>query len=83
MKLVEIIRTPQTSDKTYETIRAVTERLGKAPVTCKDTPGFIVNRLLVPYMRGCPLISLISALTACYQLKQYGWLKEGTPLRKM
>ncbi|ORY33401.1 3-hydroxyacyl-CoA dehydrogenase [Naematelia encephala] len=50
MKLVEIIRTPHTSDSTYEALRAVTTRMGKAPVTCKDTPGFIVNRLLVPYM---------------------------------
>jgi 3-hydroxyacyl-CoA dehydrogenase len=51
MKLVEIIRTSQTSDETYATLRAVTKQLRKAPVTCKDTPGFIVNRLLVPYMR--------------------------------
>ncbi|KAL7418391.1 hypothetical protein Q5752_006849 [Cryptotrichosporon argae] len=50
MKLVEIIRTPATSDATYDVLRAVTEQMGKAPVTCKDTPGFIVNRLLVPYM---------------------------------
>ena len=50
MKLVEIIRTSQTSDETYQTLRAVTEAMGKSPVTCKDTPGFIVNRLLVPYM---------------------------------
>jgi hypothetical protein len=51
MKLVEIIRTPQTSDETYNVLREVTVKMGKAPVTCKDTPGFIVNRLLVPYMR--------------------------------
>ncbi|GFZ48769.1 hypothetical protein JCM24511_06518 [Saitozyma sp. JCM 24511] len=50
MKLVEIIRTPQTSDETYNALREVTLKMGKAPVTCKDTPGFIVNRLLVPYM---------------------------------
>ena len=50
MKLVEIIRTSQTSDSTYETLRSVTIQMGKSPVTCKDTPGFIVNRLLVPYM---------------------------------
>ncbi|CAD6567252.1 MAG: hypothetical protein TREMPRED_003435, partial [Tremellales sp. Tagirdzhanova-0007] len=50
MKLVEIIRTSLTSDETYNALKEVTERMGKAPVTCKDTPGFIVNRLLVPYM---------------------------------
>ena len=52
MKLVEIIRTSHTSDETYEALRAVTVKMGKSPVTCKDTPGFIVNRLLVPYMRA-------------------------------
>jgi 3-hydroxyacyl-CoA dehydrogenase len=52
MKLVEIIRTPQTSDETYNSLRDATNKMGKAPVTCKDTPGFIVNRLLVPYMRA-------------------------------
>ena len=56
MKLVEIIRTTQTSDSTYETLRDVTTRMGKAPVTCKDTPGFIVNRLLVPYLSKCRII---------------------------
>ncbi|KAE8539394.1 hypothetical protein D1P53_004494 [Cryptococcus gattii VGV] len=50
MKLVEIIRTPQTSQETYETLRGVTLQMGKSPVTCNDTPGFIVNRLLVPYL---------------------------------
>lgn len=50
MKLVEIIRTPQTSQETYETLREVTLQMGKSPVTCNDTPGFIVNRLLVPYL---------------------------------
>ncbi|KAK4683804.1 3-hydroxyacyl-CoA dehydrogenase, partial [Tremellales sp. Uapishka_1] len=50
MKLVEIIRTESTSDETFNALQEVTVRMGKAPVTCKDTPGFIVNRLLVPYM---------------------------------
>ncbi|WOO82342.1 Hydroxyacyl-coenzyme A dehydrogenase, mitochondrial [Vanrija pseudolonga] len=50
MKLVEIIRTDATSQSTYEALREVTIKMGKKPVTCKDTPGFIVNRLLVPYM---------------------------------
>jgi len=50
MKLVEIIRTSSTSTETFETLRTVTQQMGKAPVTCKDTPGFIVNRLLIPYL---------------------------------
>ncbi|KAI8825219.1 3-hydroxyacyl-CoA dehydrogenase [Fimicolochytrium jonesii] len=50
MKLVEIIRTPQTSDAVFDALVAVTKKIGKVPVACKDTPGFIVNRLLVPYM---------------------------------
>ncbi|WVR07647.1 hypothetical protein IAU60_004689 [Kwoniella sp. DSM 27419] len=50
MKLVEIIRTPQTSTETFEALKQVTVQMGKAPVTCADTPGFIVNRLLVPYL---------------------------------
>jgi 3-hydroxyacyl-CoA dehydrogenase len=51
MKLVEIIKTPQTSEETFQALQEVTKRMGKSPVTCNDTPGFIVNRLLVPYMR--------------------------------
>ncbi|WVQ84640.1 hypothetical protein IAT38_006795 [Cryptococcus sp. DSM 104549] len=50
MKLVEIIQTSKTSRETYDALREVTIQMGKSPVTCKDTPGFIVNRLLVPYL---------------------------------
>lgn len=49
MELVELIRGIQTSDETYGVARALTEKLGKTPVTAaKDYPGFIVNRILVP-----------------------------------
>lgn len=51
MKLVEIIKTSQTSEETFKALHEVTKRMGKSPVSCGDTPGFIVNRLLVPYMR--------------------------------
>ena len=51
MKLVEIIKTKHTSEETYQALYEVIKRMKKSPVTCKDTPGFIVNRLLVPYMR--------------------------------
>ncbi|BEI82724.1 hypothetical protein CcaverHIS002_0305920 [Cutaneotrichosporon cavernicola] len=50
MKLVEVVRTDKTSEATYQALFDVTKRMGKVPVACKDTPGFIVNRLLVPYL---------------------------------
>ncbi|CAG8442531.1 17766_t:CDS:2 [Funneliformis caledonium] len=50
MKLVEIIKTNQTSEETYNSLNDVIMKMKKAPVICKDTPGFIVNRLLVPYL---------------------------------
>ena len=49
MKLVEVVRTHETSDETHATLMEVAKRMGKVPVTCIDSPGFIVNRLLVPY----------------------------------
>lgn len=49
MKLVEVIRTSDTSDETYKLLTEFGKRLGKVTVSCKDTPGFIVNRLLIPY----------------------------------
>jgi 3-hydroxybutyryl-CoA dehydrogenase len=50
MKLVEVIRALTTSDETYETVFAFAQALGKEPITAPDRPGFIVNRLLVPYL---------------------------------
>jgi 3-hydroxyacyl-CoA dehydrogenase len=50
MKLVEVVRTPKTSEESFAAARAFGEACGKVPVACKDTPGFVVNRLLVPYM---------------------------------
>ena len=48
MKLVEVIRSAATSDETYETTRALAEKLGKMPLECQDSPGFISNRVLMP-----------------------------------
>jgi 3-hydroxybutyryl-CoA dehydrogenase len=48
MKLVEIIRGIATSDETWERTRALTERLGKTPLECNDSPGFVSNRVLMP-----------------------------------
>jgi 3-hydroxybutyryl-CoA dehydrogenase len=50
MKLAEVIRGLATSDGTYETTRAFARSLGKEAITAPDRPGFIVNRLLVPYL---------------------------------
>jgi 3-hydroxybutyryl-CoA dehydrogenase len=50
MKLVEVIRGLSTSDETYQTVFAFAQSLGKEPITAPDKPGFIVNRLLVPYL---------------------------------
>ncbi|XP_066917622.1 hydroxyacyl-coenzyme A dehydrogenase, mitochondrial-like [Clytia hemisphaerica] len=50
MKLVEVIKTEHTSSETFDSLFQFSKDLGKAPVVCRDTPGFIVNRLLVPYM---------------------------------
>ena len=50
MKLVEVIRSLTTSDETYETVFSFAQSLGKDPITAPDKPGFIVNRLLVPYL---------------------------------
>lgn len=50
MKLLEIVRIPEQSEETYKSFVAWGKAVGKTCVTCKDTPGFIVNRLLVPYI---------------------------------
>ena len=50
MKLVEVVRTKQTSGEVFAEAKAFGEACGKVPVAASDTPGFIVNRLLVPYL---------------------------------
>lgn len=50
MKLLEVIRTEETSQATYDTVMEFGKKVGKTCVTCRDTPGFIVNRLLGPYI---------------------------------
>jgi len=50
MKLVEVVRTIATAPDVYETAYEFAKKLGKVPVRAKDSTGFIVNRLLVPYL---------------------------------
>ena len=53
MPLVEIVRAERTSDDAFETAYALGERLGKHPIRCHDTPGFVVNRILIPLLNDC------------------------------
>lgn len=48
MKLVEIVRAVQTSDATYQAVRAAAEKMGKTCTLSYDAPGFLVNRILIP-----------------------------------
>jgi 3-hydroxybutyryl-CoA dehydrogenase len=48
MKLVEVIRGIATSDETYSKVKELSEKLGKVPVECNDSPGFVSNRVLMP-----------------------------------
>ncbi|MHB8306274.1 MAG: 3-hydroxyacyl-CoA dehydrogenase family protein, partial [Vulcanimicrobiaceae bacterium] len=50
MKLVEVVRTIATTPETIDRLFAFAQKLGKEPIHAKDTPGFVVNRLLVPYL---------------------------------
>ena len=53
LPLVEIVRTPRTSDEVVEAAYRWAEQAGKRPVRCNDTPGFIVNRILIPLLNDC------------------------------
>jgi 3-hydroxybutyryl-CoA dehydrogenase len=59
MKLVEIVRGMQTSDATYDEVRELSILLGKTVITSKDAPGFLVNRMLIPFLNE-----------ACFALEQ-------------
>jgi 3-hydroxybutyryl-CoA dehydrogenase len=53
LPLVEIVRTEKSSDNAVDAAYAWAERAGKQPVRCNDTPGFIVNRILIPLLNDC------------------------------
>jgi 3-hydroxybutyryl-CoA dehydrogenase len=53
LALVEVVRTNLTSENAYNTAIAFVERIGKAPIRCGDTPGFVVNRILIPLLNDC------------------------------
>jgi 3-hydroxybutyryl-CoA dehydrogenase len=53
MPLVEIVRAELSSDEALDAAYAVGERMGKRPIRCYDTPGFVVNRVLIPLLNDC------------------------------
>jgi 3-hydroxybutyryl-CoA dehydrogenase len=53
LPLVEIVRTPKSTDDAVDAAFAWAEQAGKKPVRCNDTPGFIVNRILIPLLNDC------------------------------
>ncbi|HZT92699.1 MAG TPA: 3-hydroxyacyl-CoA dehydrogenase family protein [Gaiellaceae bacterium] len=53
MPLVEVVRAERTGDAPYEAAFELAGRLGKTPIRCFDTPGFVVNRILIPLLNDC------------------------------
>jgi 3-hydroxybutyryl-CoA dehydrogenase len=53
MPLVEIVRAERTADAVFEVAFELATRLGKTPIRCLDTPGFVVNRVLIPLLNDC------------------------------
>jgi 3-hydroxybutyryl-CoA dehydrogenase len=53
MPLVEIVRAERTADDVFDTAFDLGAKLGKTPIRCSDTPGFVVNRVLIPLLNDC------------------------------
>jgi 3-hydroxybutyryl-CoA dehydrogenase len=53
LPLVEVVRAEASSEEAVETAYAFAERIGKRPIRCGDTPGFVVNRILIPLLNDC------------------------------
>jgi 3-hydroxybutyryl-CoA dehydrogenase len=53
LKLVEVIRTEATAEDVFQTAYELAQQLGKEPIACNDTPGFVVNRILIPLLNDC------------------------------
>ena len=53
LPLVEVVRTELTSDDAFRSAFELVQRIGKEPIACNDTPGFVVNRILIPLLNDC------------------------------
>jgi len=69
MALVELIRGLQTSDDTYAAVEALTKKIGKAPVQVRNSPGFVVNRMLCPMINEA-IFALAEGLATAEQIDQ-------------
>ena len=67
MKLVEVVRALQTNDETYDTIKALGEQLGKVSISVGDSPGFVLNRMLVPMINEA-VLSLSEGLASAEEI---------------
>jgi len=78
MRLVEIVRAVQTTDEVVERVKDAAIKLGKIPVVVKDYPGFIVNRLLVPFLNHA--IEFLASGISSETLKKVATLGLGHPM---
>jgi 3-hydroxybutyryl-CoA dehydrogenase len=69
MALVEVIRGLQTSDSTYAAVEALTKRIGKSPVKVRNSPGFVVNRMLCPMINEA-IFALAEGLATAEQIDE-------------
>ena len=69
MALVELIRGLQTSDETYAAAEALSKKIGKAPVQVRNSPGFVVNRMLCPMINEA-IFALAEGLASAEQIDQ-------------
>ena len=69
MALVELIRGLQTSEETYAAVEALTRKIGKSPVQVRNSPGFVVNRMLCPMINEA-IFALAEGLATAEQIDQ-------------
>jgi 3-hydroxybutyryl-CoA dehydrogenase len=67
MQLVELIRGLQTSDETYASVEAIAKAMGKAPVQVRNSPGFVVNRILIPMINEA-IFALAEGLASAQEI---------------
>ena len=79
MKLVEVIPAADTTEEVVEIVMELCKKLGKDPVRAKDTPGFLVNRLLTPYMAEA-MIAYQEGLASAADIDKAMKLGAGMPM---